>query len=156
MRGDPNAGQRTPTLRVLEASPEARLGVVEDALLHHLTTSEPDAAIACAVRALEHGRPVSEVSARLGLLPKRFVRRFRDRIGLTPKRFSRVRRLQRVLGEVAREDRVEWAEVAAEHGFYDQAHLVHDFRELTGLTPSAYRPRAAAEWNHVSVGSPGH
>jgi AraC-like DNA-binding protein len=53
---------------------------------------------------------------------------------------------------VARADDVHWAEVAMEHGYYDQAHLIHDFRELTGLTPTAYRPRAAHEWNHVPVG----
>jgi hypothetical protein len=55
-------------------------------------------------------------------------------------------------GEVAANGRVEWARVAAEHGYYDQSHLVHDFGELTGITPTAYRPRAASEWNHVAVG----
>ena len=95
---------------------------------------------------------MSQVTSRVDVLPKRFVRRFRDQIGLTPKRFARVRRLQRLLGAVARDAGVEWAEAAAEHGYYDQAHLIHDFRELTGITPTAYRPRAANEWNHVPVG----
>lgn len=36
----------------------------------------------------------------------------------------------------------------------DEAHLVHDFRELTGITPTAYRPRSIEERNHVPV-SPG-
>ena len=138
--------------RLLEAAPSERLDVVQRVLLDHLRpTHEPDPGVAVAVRALERGQRVSDVTARLDVLPKRFVRRFRARIGLTPKRFARVRRLQRVLGTVVGNERVEWAEVAAEHGFYDQAHLIHDFRELTGLTPTAYRPRAATEWNHVPV-----
>ena len=140
--------------RVLEArTTEEMFGIVESELLEHLApTRERDPAVAFAVRALDRGAKVSQVTARLDVLRKRFVRRFREHVGLTPKRFARVRRLQRVLGAVAREADVAWAEVAAEHGFYDQSHLVHDFRELTGLTPTAYRPRAANEWNHVPIG----
>lgn len=139
--------------RVLEARTiDERLGVVERALLDRLGAHEPDPAVAFAVRALERGYLVSQVTSRLDVLPKRFVRHFRNQIGLTPKRFARVRRLQRLLGAVAREDDVDWAEAAFEHGYYDQAHLIHDFRELTGITPTAYRPRAANEWNHVPVG----
>jgi AraC-like DNA-binding protein len=138
--------------RLLEAAPGKRLDVLERVLIDHLQPAhEPDPAVAAAVRALERGDRVSDVTTRLEVLPKRFVRRFRARIGLTPKRFARVRRLQRLLGAVAGTEQVEWAGVAAEHGFYDQAHLIHDFRELTGLTPTAYRPRAADEWNHVPV-----
>lgn len=139
--------------RVLQAgTTDEMFDIVESALLARLgPADERDPAVAFAVRALEHGASVSQVTSRLDVLPKRFVRRFRDHIGLTPKRFARVRRLQRLLGAVAREGDVEWAEVAAEHRYYDQAHLIHDFRELTGLTPTAYRPRAANEWNHVPV-----
>lgn len=91
------------------------------------------------------------MTSRLGLLPKRFVRRFRDQVGLTPKRFSRVRRLQRVLRAVEQSGEVNWAETAAAHGYCDQAHLINDFRELTGITPTAYRARSAQEWNHVPL-----
>jgi AraC-like DNA-binding protein len=72
-------------------------------------------------------------------------------VGLTPKRFARVRRLQRILDAAARNVNVDWAEAAVEHGYYDQAHLINDFRELTGITPTAYRPRAAHERNHVPL-----
>jgi AraC-like DNA-binding protein len=140
--------------RVLGArTTDEMFGIVERALLDHLGPArERDSAVTFAVRALELGAPVSQVTAHLDVLPKRFVRRFRDHVGLTPKLFARVRRLQRLLGAVASTEGVEWAEAAAEHGYYDQSHLVHDFRELTGLTPTEYRPRAADEWNHVPAG----
>jgi AraC-like DNA-binding protein len=139
--------------RLLEAaSPEERLRIIETALLDHLVgPPEREPAVAFAVAAFERGLTVSEVISGLGLLPNRFVRRFRSRVGLTPKRFSRVRRLQRVLRAAGRDPDVDWAGVAAEQGFYDQSHLIHDFRELAGMTPSAYRPRSAGEWNHVSL-----
>jgi AraC-like DNA-binding protein len=62
-----------------------------------------------------------------------------------------VRRLQRVLRAVGGSSEASWAEVAAEQGYYDQSHLIHDFRELTGITPTAYRPRSARERNHVPL-----
>jgi AraC-like DNA-binding protein len=139
--------------RLLEAATaEERLRIVESALLDHVVRPlEPDPAIAVAVSALERGVPVADVASRIGWLSKTFVRRFRDRIGLAPKEFSRVRRLQRVLRGVCGDGETRWAEVAAEHGYCDQSHLIHDFRELTGLTPTAYRPRSAPERNHVPL-----
>jgi AraC-like DNA-binding protein len=101
---------------------------------------DPDPAIPCAASAFARGVPVSEVTSRRGLLPLTFVRRFRAQVGLTSKRFSRVRRLQRVVRSVADPSTADWSGLAAGHGYTDQAHLIHDFRALTGITPSAYRP----------------
>jgi AraC-like DNA-binding protein len=139
--------------RLLEAgTPEAMFQVLEIVLLKQLVDPAiPDPAIPFAARALERGVPVSHVTSQLGLLPKTFVRRFRARTGLSPKRFSRVRRLQRVLASVRDPRATDWSELAAQHGYTDQAHLIHDFRDLTGLTPTAYRPRSAEEHNHVPV-----
>jgi AraC-like DNA-binding protein len=139
--------------RLLEAtSMAARLGVVEDVLLEHLGQhAEPCHDIAYAAALLERNLPVADVASRLGRLPTTFTRRFRERVGLPPKLFARVRRLQRVLTSVAPNGDVDWAETAVANGFYDQAHLVNEFRHLTGITPTAYRPRAASEQNHVPL-----
>jgi predicted enzyme related to lactoylglutathione lyase/AraC-like DNA-binding protein len=73
--------------------------------------------------ALERGISVSPVTSRLGLLAKTFVRRFHHHVGLAPKPFSRVRRLQRILRSMSADNSVDWAALAAEHGYTDQAHL---------------------------------
>lgn len=137
--------------RLLEArTPQAKLQLLETTLLEHLARSQrPDPAIRLAACALERGVSVSQVTSRLGLLPKTSVRRFRRHAGLAPKRFSRVRRLQRVLRSMKAGNSVDWAALAAEHGYTDQAHLIHDFHTLTGIAPSAYRPSPAGERNHV-------
>jgi len=139
--------------RLLDArSPEAMLRILETVLLEHLVNQQdPDPAIPFAASALERGLPVSEVTSRLGLLPKTFVRRFRKQVGLSPKRFARVRRLQRVLGSINDAGPNDWCDIAARHGYADQAHFIHDFRDLTGLPPAAYHPRSTAEHNHVPV-----
>jgi AraC-like DNA-binding protein len=80
---------------------------------------------------------------------------FRRWVGLPPKQYARIRRFQRVLAHLVRgtpepsplEAGVavtmrlgdpQWAALAAEHGYYDQSHLVRDFREFAGLSPTAY------------------
>ena len=41
-----------------------------------------------------------------------------------------------------RRPRSDWVRIAADAGYYDQAHLIADFRELVGLTPGAFVKRA--------------
>jgi AraC-like DNA-binding protein len=144
--------------RLLEAATPARMArVVETVLLDRLAEARArgpaarDPAVVFAVEAFEHGAGVSEVAARLGLLPDRFARRFRGQVGLTPKRFSRVRRLQRLLRAVNGGGAIDWAGVAAEHGYFDQAHLINDFRSMTGLTPVAYLSAVGGAANHVPM-----
>jgi len=139
--------------RLLEAATTVqRLQIVESTLLDHAVRPlRPDPAIAFAAAAFERGVSVSEVTSRLGLSPKSFTRRFRERVGLLPKRFSRVRRLQRVLETVEGRQTVDWAGVALDHHYCDQAHLIHDFREMVGMTPSAYLQAVEHQRNHVPL-----
>lgn len=137
-----------------ERTPEAKLERMEGILLECLRSSDvPDPAIRTAAAALGRGLPVSAVASHLGMLPRTFERRFERQTGLTPKRFSRVRRLQRVVRSADISGTVDWASIAAQHGYADQAHLVHDFRDLTGITPGAYRPQSAEARNHLPVAS---
>lgn len=143
--------------RLLEANtPDAKFQILEMVLLDHFVRpQDAGPAIPLAASAFARGLSVSKVAGRLGLLPKTFVRRFRERVGLAPKRFSRVCRLQRVVGSILDPSAADWAELAAERGYADQAHLIHDFRELTGITPTSYQPRSAEEHNHVPVAASG-
>ncbi len=132
------------------ATPAAKFRVLEAFLMKRLVRSA-DPAMAAAITLLERGVSVAEARSRLGLLPKTFVRRFREQVGLTPKRLYRVRRMQRIVGTVCRPVGVDWCMLAAEHGFTDQAHLIHDFRDLTGITPTAYCPSSPQRRNHVPL-----
>lgn len=48
---------------------------------------------------------------------------------------SRIQRFQRVFWAV--ESSADWVQVALKSGYYDQAHLIRDFRDLSGATPAA-------------------
>lgn len=135
--------------------PHGRLDRLESILVRRLARSVgPDHAMRAAASALGSGAPLQWVVDQAGLSTSTFTRRFRRTVGLTPKRFARVRRLQRVLraaGGGPPTD-VDWSVVAADHGYADQSHLIHNFREFTGTTPGAFRPRSAGEPNHLPVG----
>ena len=137
--------------QILESpTPQERLRVLEAVLLRHFS-GRCDAGIVHAAALLERGMPVAATAARLGFLPRTFIRRFRDEVGLTPKRFARVRRMQRVVWSLRAAENIDWCDLAAVYGFTDQAHLIHDFRDLTGITPTAYKPQSPQRGNHVPV-----
>jgi len=139
--------------RLLEApTPAAALRTLEAVLLARAVRPlERDPALAYALDALDGPARIGDVTDRLGMSPKRFLRRFSAEVGLTPKRFARVRRFRRVLGAVERGRAVEWAQVALDCGYFDQAHMIHDFRAFSGINPTAYRPRTPGELSHVPL-----
>jgi len=81
---------------------------------------------------------VHEVAAELGISERRLRRVFIETVGMSPKMFSRLMRFSRAT-DLARADcRMNWASIAAQTGFYDQAHLIEEFRNFTGATPEAF------------------
>ena len=137
--------------RLLDARTlESRFSVFEEVLLDHLSLRF-DPAIQYAMAALRAGVPVSEVAVRLGLSSRTLERRFSSQVGLGPKQFARVHRLQRVLRAVRRSSKPEWCALAAEHGYTDQAHMIHDFQDLAGIRPSEYKPHSSQRNNHVPI-----
>jgi len=136
--------------RLLESrSPIDKLRTLEAALLGALARPlERDPAIAFALAAFDRDAAVAAVTDRLGMTPRRFIHRFAEQVGLTPKRYARVRRFQRVLAAVEHKRAVDWAQLAVDCGYFDQAHLIHDFRAFSGMSPTAYH-RSEGGRNHV-------
>lgn len=94
-----------------------------------------------AVRLLEGGETrVERVAEQLGVTARHLRRAFTESVGIGPKDFARTVRLQRVVRLAATSK--DWARIALQAGYYDQAHLIADFRELVGLTPGAFVKRA--------------
>ena len=135
------------------SSAEARLDTIERVLLSRLRPGRAlHPAVDYAVRRLQHGgEPVGQVVRRIGLSHRRFLDLFAGQVGLTPKRFARVRRFQRVVQQVHAGRPVNWAEVAASCGYFDQAHFIREFAEFSGVNPSTYVAAAGAHANHVAL-----
>jgi AraC-like DNA-binding protein len=94
---------------------------------------------------------VRAVTEKIGMSQRRVAQLFHEQIGVSPKTFHRVRRFQHTLERLRGLRRVDWADLAVECGYYDQAHLSHDFRQIAGMTPSAYLTAATEHLNHVPL-----
>jgi AraC-like DNA-binding protein len=75
------------------------------------------------------------VADRLGISERHLRTIFAREVGLSPKHYARIARMRRVLAMAGTR---QWAHVAGETGFFDQAHLITDFRALMGVSPGAY------------------
>jgi AraC-like DNA-binding protein len=129
-------GARTPAERcqILEA---ALLAQLARPLHRHPAVTLALRAFAAAPRA----PVIAQVADQLSLSHARFIALFRDEVGLSPKQFCRVRRFHRVVQRVGGEERPDWAQLALECGYYDQAHLTHDFQQFAGVSPTVYLRR---------------
>lgn len=82
---------------------------------------------------------VAALAHDVNLSERQFGRVFRELVGLSPKQFSRIARLDRVLRSSA--SGVVYPSLdhlAGRYGYHDASHLIHEFRALIGLSPTAY------------------
>lgn len=83
---------------------------------------------------------------------RHFIARFREAAGLAPKRYARVLRFKRLLTALSATPRPTWAQLALDAGYFDQSHLIREFREFTGVSPREYVAADAASAHHLPVG----
>jgi AraC-like DNA-binding protein len=131
--------------RLAEAqTSETRFALLDELLLRRLARApEPAAEVAWAWGILErtHGRaPIGWLCERIGRSRRHLAARFREQIGLTPKSAARILRFNRAV-LLLRAGDATLADVAFTSGYYDQAHMNRDFRELAGTSPGAFAAR---------------
>lgn len=138
--------------RRLEAadSGSARLDILERFLLGFFVQTTPPAE-GLDIEALAAGIPIAAVAEGLGISRRHLVRRFQARIGMPPKTFARLARVNRALETAFAEPAVSWAEIAASHGYVDQAHLANEFRALVGRTAGQWRAAAHGHGRHMRL-----
>jgi AraC-like DNA-binding protein len=99
-----------------------------------------------------HVDTLARITDKAGLSPRRFIQLFSEETGLPPKLYCRIQRFQSVIAaSQPGERRSSWANLAADCGYFDQAHFIHDFKAFTGLTPGAYLAVRGAHTNHVPL-----
>jgi AraC-like DNA-binding protein len=135
------------------ANPTETLREIEACLLEIWRERVCHPAVAFALDAFRTSPTVSrihDITDAISLSPKRFIEKFEAEVGLTPKRYCRLLRFQQAVAKAHRATPHDWAELALDCGYFDQAHFIHEFREFSGITPSAYAARTTDFHNHVT------
>ena len=138
-------GKKGPEVyeRLMAAStPLARFRIMEQFLLSQVCRSvDLDPAVSFALQRFQTAPldcSVSGIVEMTGLTHRRFGQLFSRQVGMKPKLFLRLQRFQRALCEAEGRQDVDWANLAIDCGYFDQAHLIHNFREFAGLTPETW------------------
>jgi len=119
----------------LATAPGRRSTRIAAALRERAAVAPATVALEPALRALSAGASTSAAADRLGISERHLRNVFARDVGLSPKQFARIARLRRVLDLAG--DRA-WARVAGDTGYFDQAHMITDFRALMGVSPGAF------------------
>jgi AraC-like DNA-binding protein len=78
---------------------------------------------------------ISSLAAESGLGYRQMLRLFYAAAGLTPKEFARLRKIRQACIRSIAGDAAGWADISAEAGFADQAHLTREFSQVFGWSP---------------------
>jgi AraC-like DNA-binding protein len=107
-------------------------------VLSRAVRSEPDALVAAVLREMDipNAPSVASLADRYGISARTFERRVLAATGLPPSTLRRVYRFRRAFRMLDGAEPGSWSRIAVRAGYYDQAHLIRDFRELAGAAPT--------------------
>lgn len=122
------------------APPDAGAALLDAWLAELLDVGDGYATFASALGALADGAATVDDAARAaGVSVRQVERAFGRHLGVPPKMVARIQRFQGVLRALMRDPGVPLADVAAAAGYFDQAHMIRDFRRFSGGVPRGYR-----------------
>jgi AraC-like DNA-binding protein len=142
--------------RIQAASSLAERGRISEAFLlrHLLRPYNTDALVEAGVQRIlcNDGRLSSGALLEgMNISERQLERRFQAKVGLSPKQLARIIRFQKIFAAYERNPLGSWISLAYECGYYDQAHLIRDFKEFSGQNPSSYFQQAS-DFSHYFTG----
>lgn len=123
------------------AGPYEMLTLLEDELLARLRDTADLRLVrhtSSVIAATGGAVTIGDLTEAAGVSSTHLARRFKGLIGITPKRLARTYRFTTTVLAIDPTEPIDWSEVAANAGYFDQAHFAHEFRAFTGLTPTRY------------------
>ncbi len=93
------------------------------------------------IQMFRNGPCLRDLANDLGVGERRLRERFSQTVGLSPKRFARITRMERVFDHLPRQSDRTWSRIAHEAGYADHSHMIRDFSELLGESPTRFAAR---------------
>ncbi|MFG3716221.1 DUF6597 domain-containing transcriptional factor [Streptomyces massasporeus] len=133
---------------VTAAGDRAKVAALDALLLSLPHTPDPQADLAVDlvrhIRADRTVRRVGDFARAEGLSVRALQRLFATCVGVSPKWVILRYRIHEALEQAGTRDDIDWAGLAADLGYADQAHLVRDFTATVGVPPTAYAAETRA------------
>jgi AraC-like DNA-binding protein len=133
-----------PTRRLYDrlavaGDPRQAVSVFEAAIAEQVASgSRPASSIAIDAAERLASSSVNAVADELGVSERHLRRVFRETVGIGPKAYAKLARFRRALSAARETREAGWAHVASVAGYYDQAHLIAEFRAIADTTPRAF------------------
>lgn len=111
----------------------------------HARMPAPDGNVALAGRLVERIfrepeiRTVDDLARDAGMGARSLQRLFGEYVGASPKWVIRRYRLHELIERFNSGEKLGFAQLAVDLGYFDQAHLINDFRAMAGFSPLEYR-----------------
>jgi len=121
------------------ANLEEGKNIVEKFLLSKVTNGKEILPLDYAIRSLlnSNGNMAIEKIASLACLSlKQFERKCQERIGMNPKMYARILRFSKAYRMHEAFPNLPWIKIAYEAGYFDQMHMIRDFKVFAGVNPS--------------------
>ncbi|HBZ65743.1 MAG TPA: hypothetical protein DEO70_02825 [Bacteroidales bacterium] len=81
---------------------------------------------------------VTSLAAEMAVTPRTLERKFASLVGKSPKQYLRIARFLETIKGLGKARGEALTQHACQNGYFDQAHLIHDFRDLSGYTPTEF------------------
>jgi AraC-like DNA-binding protein len=84
-------------------------------------------------------KTVDDLASRAVMGKRQLQRIFNEYVGMSPKWVIRRYRLHELVEKVNSGGQLDWSQVALDLGYFDQAHMINDFRSIAGYSPAEYQ-----------------
>lgn len=101
----------------------------------------------------DNGSPTSikELCLAANISNKHLISLFNKKVGLSPKLIQRINKFNKVIDAIQNRKKISWPQVAVDCNYYDQAHLINDFKNFSGVLPSKYYKNENADGIRVRL-----
>ena len=125
------------------ADADTRMRIIERFLHRKLLAAhtQGDVSVAHGVSLLRssHGHvSVDSLATQCGLSSRQLERRFLSEVGIPPRLLASIFRFRRVFDLIEQPDSTGWVSAAIGAGYFDQAHMIRDFKRFAGQQPQAF------------------
>lgn len=96
--------------------------------------------------------PIAELSADLPVSQRQLERKFKLEVGFSPAKVKQLNRVKLARALISQHLDQPLITIGIDAGFYDQAHFIHQFQKITGLTPNQYRAKKMSQKYNENLG----